>query len=512
MIKKNYLFTIIVVLIFFSALGIRLYDLTDVPLESHLVRQLRSLLIARSFYHGEGMGDASLIEPPIMEITSAFFYTLAGHEIPWVQRIISITFWMLGGLALFDLGKTISNKFGALISIVYYFFLPFSIITSRYMMPDPMMAACTVLAIWTLVRWEKQRTMRWAVAAGLVTGYALLVKSVAGFILLPAFALFTLQVLPIKSLLKDKQVWTIIGLTALPSLIFYIFGIFILGTLASQFQNRFFLNLLVDPAHYLRWLNVINNKLEIGIVIIALISLTLIKEKKYQYLLLGWWIGFVIYGLVFPYHIWTHDYYHMPLVPIVALSLSPLGGLVSKYLVDKEKTSKLNLALVLVSMLLYIVPNMWNTRVEFAREDFRQEGQNYQPIANALVGYQDEKIISLSGDYGLRLEYFTQLKVASWPIQGDFRLGELSDRDFNFDRTWEETLDTYHFFIVLSQNELDRQPNLAAQLENYSVFYQGGGVIIYNLQQPVKTNFAPAELNNGFVTLFLNQAAASRVS
>ncbi len=453
------------------------------------------------------MGDASLIEPPIMEVTSAFFYTIAGHEIPWVQRIISIAFWMLGGLALFDLGKTISNKFGALISIIYYFFLPFSIITSRYMMPDPMMSACTVLAIWALVRWGEQRTMRRAVAVGLVTGYALLVKSVAGFILLPAFALFSLQALPIKSLLKDKQVWTIIGLTALPSLIFYIYGIFIVGTLASQFQNRFFLNLLVDPAHYLRWINVINNKLEIGIVIVGLISLTLIKEKKYQYLLVGWWVGFVIYGLVFPYHIWTHDYYHMPLVPIVALSLAPFGGLVSKFLDDKDKTSKLNLALVLFSILLYIVPNIWNARVEFAREDFRQEGQNYQPIEKALDGYQDEKIISLSGDYGVRLEYFTQLKVDSWPIQGDFRLGELSDKDFNFERTWEETINTYHFFIVLSQTELDRQKDLAAQLENYSVFYQGGGVTIYNLKQPIKTSSAPVELKSGFVKLSLNQTS-----
>lgn len=482
--KKNYLILVLAVLIFLAALGIRLYDVTDEPLEAHMTRQVRSLLIARSMYQGEGMGGRELIEPPIMEMVSAGFYQLAGEEIPWVQRVISITFWMLGGLALFDLGKTISSSFGALIGIVYYFFLPFSIIESRFMMPDPMMVACTICAIWALVRWEKHRTMRWAIATGLLTGYAILTKSVAGFILLPAFALFTLKVSPFKKLIKDIQVWTIVILAALPSLVYYIYGVFFFGTLGSQFQNRFFLNLLSDPAHYIRWLNVIDQKLGLGVVMLAIVGIALVKEKKYQLLLLGWFAGFVLYGLVFPYHIWTHDYYHLPLIPIVALSLAPLGAGLRQ--ASQEKASaRWSTALVILALLVYIVPNVWNARVELARKDYREEARNYLPIEEALAGHLDDQIISLTADYNSRLNYFTQLDADSWPIGADFRLKELSGGEFNFDSYWEETADTYDFFIVLSPGELESQTSLAEKLSQYAIFYEGGGVVIYDLNQPL---------------------------
>jgi len=491
MMKNKHLFALLVLLIFIAGLGIRVYDLTDEPLESHIVRQLRSLLITRSLYQGKGMGGESLIELPIMELAASSLYHLAGQEIPWVQRIISISFWMLGGWALFELGKTISSRFGAVISIVYYLFLPFSIISSRFMMPDPMMTASTIIAVWTLTRWEKQRTMGWAIAAGLITGYAILAKSVAGFILLPAFALFTLAIYPIKTIIKERQLWAMVVLAALPSLVYYVYGIFIRGTLAGQFQNRFFLDLLMDPSHYVRWINTIDNKFGLGVVMLALVGSALVKDKPYQRLLAGWWLGYVFYGLVFPYHIWTHDYYHLPLVPIVALSLAPLGT--AAFQAAKEMTTSRRLSTIVIglALLIYSATNIWNARVALASEDFRQEGRHYQPIKEALAGHLDEEMISLSGDYNVRLSYFTQLEIDSWPNGADLRLRELSNHDFDFEQFWNETANTYRFFLILSQNELESQEQLAVQLNAYPVFYQGGGVTIYDLQHPLDTNPDP---------------------
>ncbi|MGD2028023.1 MAG: glycosyltransferase family 39 protein [Anaerolineales bacterium] len=483
--KKKSLFILLILLVFFAGLSIRVYDLTDEPLETHMVRQLRSLLITRSIYQGEGLGDEALIEPPIMELTSAFFYNLAGEETPWVQRIISITFWMLGGLALFDLGKTISSRFGALVSIVYYLFLPFSIIYSRLMMPDPMLTAGTVLAVWSLVQWEQRRTLGWAAATGLLTGYAILVKSVAGFILLPAFALFLLGLTSFKNLVKDKQTWVIAGLAALPSVLYYLYGVYFLGTLGSQFKNRFFLDLLTDPAHYVRWLNVVDQRLGLGIVMLAIMGTSLIKEKKYKLLTTGWFAGYLIYGLVFPYHIWTHDYYHLPLVPLTALALAPLGSLVYDIAAKNKDTRRSSLALITIALLVYILPNLWNARVELASDDFREEARHYLPIEEALAENLDEEMIALSGDYSYRLNYFTQVDADSWPSAADFRLKELSGSGFNFIAYWEETLKTYRFFIILSPNELESQGNLAEKLSQYAIFYESGGVVIYDLEQPL---------------------------
>ncbi|MBN2044427.1 MAG: glycosyltransferase family 39 protein [Anaerolineales bacterium] len=479
--KNNRWFTLLLVLIFVAGAGIRLYDLTDEPLETHMARQLRSLLISRSLYQGEGMGGESLIEPPIIELLSAGFYRIAGAEIPWVQRLISISFWMLGAWALFDLAKTISGRFGGLFSLVFYLFMPFSILYSRLMMPDPMMTAGTVLAVWALLRWERRRTIKSAVLAGLLTGYAILTKSVAGFVLLPAFALFTLHSMPLKKLARNRQIWMIVLLTALPSLLYYIYGMVILGTLGGQFQGRFFLNLLSDPAHYLRWINVIKNKFGLGVAAISIMSIALVKEKKYQQLLAGWWLGYVLYGLVFAYHIWTHDYYQLPLLPVIALSLAPLGELICHTAVEKTDSRWLGTALLVTGLLVYALPNIWNTRVELARNDYRQEAKNYLPVEEALTEHLDEPVISISADYNTRLEYFTRLEVDNWPVGADFRYNQLSGKGFDFDQAWDQTIQQYHYFIVLSEAELNAQPDLADKLNQAPVFYQGGGVTIYDL-------------------------------
>jgi 4-amino-4-deoxy-L-arabinose transferase-like glycosyltransferase len=486
--KKNIWFVILVVALFVLGAGIRLYDLTDEPLETHMIRQLRSLLIARSFYQGEGMGGEALIEPPIMEMVSAGFYRLAGGEIPWVQRIISIAFWMLGGWALFDLAKKISGRFGAVFSLVFYLFMPFSILNSRLTMPDPMMTACTVLALWALVRWEQRRTMGSAAIAGLLTGYAILTKSVAGFILLPAFVLFTLQAIPFKKLLRDKQVWVIIGLAALPSILFYFYGVVVLGTLGGQFKNRFFLNLLTDPAHYLRWLNVVKNKFGLGLVTISMMSLAAVGEKKYKHLLAGWWMGYMLYGLVFAYHIWTHDYYQLPLVPIFALSLAPLGERIYQVVVEKQESRRLGMVVIVIGLSMYTLSNLWNARVELAKFDYRQEAKHYLPIEEALAGQLNEAAISLSTDYNTRLEYFTRVRVDDWPNAADFRLKELSGGNFDFDNYWRDIAEKYRFFIILSEGELEGQPALAEKLIQYQIYYKGGGVTIYDLSVPSSGN------------------------
>ena len=78
---KPWLTTVLLVVLFVAGLGIRLYDLTDLPNDFYMVRQYHSLVIARGMYYAhlttvpawqrtmavaEWKGEG-LIEPPIME-------------------------------------------------------------------------------------------------------------------------------------------------------------------------------------------------------------------------------------------------------------------------------------------------------------------------------------------------------------------------------------------------------------------------------------------------------------
>jgi hypothetical protein len=109
---KKWHYLLIIGVIFLIGIGIRLVDITDHPFEIHGTRQMRSALISRDLYEGDGdvFTTYGMIEPPIIESLSTAMYLLLGEEIVWIGRVFSILFWTLGAAALFDLSARISNK------------------------------------------------------------------------------------------------------------------------------------------------------------------------------------------------------------------------------------------------------------------------------------------------------------------------------------------------------------------------------------------------------------------
>ncbi len=192
---------VFVIFLFIAALGIRCYDLTDLPNDFYMVRQYRGLVIARGMYYSgldevedwqrefavNAWKNESLIEPPILEGLTALTYRIFGERL-WIGRLYSSLFWVLGGLGICFLAKDLGMKHGGLVGLAYYLFIPFGIIASRTMMPDPLMVAAMVWSIWALHHWEMKPTWINAILAGVLTGFAILVKSVIVFPLLGAAA------------------------------------------------------------------------------------------------------------------------------------------------------------------------------------------------------------------------------------------------------------------------------------------------------------------------------------
>ena len=236
--------TILILVIFLAALGIRLFDLTDLPNDFYMVRQYRSLLIARGMYYAHlpaapqwqrDMAVAQwkvqgLIEPPIMESLTALTYRIIGEHI-WVGRVYASLFWLAGGLAIWLLAKELSMREGGIIALTFFLFLPFGVTASRAFMPDSLMTALIAWSLWALVRWEKLHTWKSAVLAGILTGMAILVKSVAVFPLLGAAAGLVISRGSVKRILADKQTWAVAVITAIPTVIFYYYGLYMVGTL-----------------------------------------------------------------------------------------------------------------------------------------------------------------------------------------------------------------------------------------------------------------------------------------
>src|SRR5215218_548321 len=127
--------------LFVAALCLRLYGITQPPMEFFLVRQYHGALLARGFYEWLLSGELrtippdGIIEPPILEIFASLSYLISGGEYLWIPRLLSALFWMPGGLSLFLPEKNFSSPTAAVLSAPFYFWVPYSFSASRPFMP-----------------------------------------------------------------------------------------------------------------------------------------------------------------------------------------------------------------------------------------------------------------------------------------------------------------------------------------------------------------------------------------
>ena len=484
----------VLVLLFATAFAIRLYDLTDPPLDFNPTSKLLSSIKARSFYYEtqpNGVSTQRLengiylarlkatVEPVIVERLVAFTYRFTGEQL-WVARLYSSLFWLIGGLLLFLLLRDLISFDGAVFSTAYYLFFPYAIIGSRSFQPDILMVMLIVSFWWMFARWFRNPSWIHALLAGLLGGLAIYIKfSAAFFVIGPALGL-ALSRFTFRDLLRNAQVWTMAIVGALPGLAYLIYGVFIQGTLGGQFAGRFIPALLLNPFNYLQW--AVQADMAAGglFIALALLGFFLTDKGPLRSFMNGMWISYVAYSLFFDYHVATHDYYHLPLIPIVAVSLSPLGSRFFARLAESTVQGWQRSA-VYVILLFGLFINVWSVRNQMKDVDYRPQAAMFSELGDKL---DDEKIVALTQDYGARLEYWSLISTFTWPYVGDLTYVNLRGDDFSFDALFEEQSSKKDFFLVTDFDELDRQPQLKERLSAFPVYMQGDGFVIYDLRDP----------------------------
>ena len=484
-------------LILILGIGIRLYDLTDPPLDFHSTRQLWSAITARGMYY-QGLEDATewkrdlavetwkskpVIEPAIFESLTALTYKLIGQELLWIPRIFSSLFWTIGGVGLYLLTRDMTSVDGAITALAVYSFLPFGVIASRSFQPDPLMVMWIILSWWGFYRWHQERTWQNAILAGIFAGIAILIKNVAIFMILGGAIGLVFADRGVRRAVKEPQVWLVIVLSALPGLVYLVYGAIALE-MTSQFEGRFFPELLTDPRHFIRWGNQIISITGYSGLIISLLGLFIFRERVQRAFVFGLWTGYLVYGLFFPYHFLTHDYYHLPLIPLVALCIAPAARSVFESIQSLKPKIHLIIGILLVFFLALFL-QIWKVRISFDSEDFRHEPPYWEGIAE-VVG-RDKEVIALSQDYGYRLFYYGWLQTNNWPETGHLAYRELrGGKPFVFDEWFAEATLGMDYFLVTRLKELDRQEELRDRLyDGYSIAAQGDGYILFDLKKPL---------------------------
>ncbi len=206
-------------------------------------------------------------------------------------------------------------------ALAYYLVLPFAVQASRSFQPDPLMTASFVAGIYFLYRWMDEQKWKWALLGAAFAGFAVLVKIVIVFPIVGAAIAMVLLALG-RRFWRSSQVWVMIVIMAIPASAYYIFGhpgrsteYFFAWTVAL-------IALIASPHFYADWLGFLGSLFGLTILFLSLAG-TCLAPRRARWLLVGLWLGYLVYGLMLPFQMYTHSYYHIQLVPVVALGLAP---------------------------------------------------------------------------------------------------------------------------------------------------------------------------------------------
>ncbi len=156
----------------------------------------------------------------------------------------------------------------------------------------------------------------------------------------------------------------------------------------------------------MRWLSLAQDLVGLAAILLGLVGVVISKPRS-RVFLAGMWVGYLAYGLFFNYYMYTHSYYHLQLVPVIGLSLAPLGELLYERIRLQPKAWQVVSGGAILVLVFYLVTL---SVVERRAADYRQEPAYWQEIAAALPS--DGRIIALAQDYGLRLMYYGKQNIS----------------------------------------------------------------------------------------------------
>jgi 4-amino-4-deoxy-L-arabinose transferase-like glycosyltransferase len=494
---SRFAYPVIFLCLLMLGLGLRLLNLTNPPIDFAPTRQLRDAIIARGMYY-EMLPNADptlrqkaitlwkfqdVLEPSILERIVAITYLVVGGESVWIARLYSIALWIIGGIVLYTLARRMTadkdTPAGALVGLAFYLISPFTVYASRSFQPDPMMVMWIVITAYAIYRWADESTWKWALLVGLFGGITVLIKLMTIFMIAAAIVCIALTIHGLKRAISNLQVWLMAACMIIIPSIYYWFGVRQDATSYTA-QTLATLKLLLTPEFYVRWMIALDGIIGLAWVLAGAVGFLLLPPKG-RALLLGLWIGFGLFGLGFSYRTMTHEYYNLPLFPIVALSLAPIASLVFTKLSRQTVFWKVIFAGVVILSVAYPA---WIARSVLLGKNYRGEPGGWRRIGEALP--KDGAIIALTHDYGERLQYYGWTLTDYWLGQADMAYSALLGKQADgFQQMFEEKTRGKRYFLVTLFNELEAQPQLKAMLYDHYPYTKGEGYILFDLAHPL---------------------------
>jgi len=377
---------------------------TNMPLlDRNSCRQTDTAAIARNFYkHGlnifhpqvdwrgasEGYVES---EFPIYPFLVAILYRVLGPN-DLLGRMVSLIFFIFSAVLLFRLTQKLWDDQTAVWAALFFMISPMNIHYSRTFMPTSMLVCCSIASIYYFSEWMDKEKWSLFFASALATTLAVLIKPPSLCLGLPLFYLALRKYK--RSIFSEWRIGLFALLVLIPSFAWYYharqlflethltFGIWEGGY--SKFGNPTY---WLNPTFYkVMVFRIVNDILTLPGLVPAAIGFFLMLRKRND--VSFWW------GLAFAVEIFivaeghqTHDYYQMPLVPVLSIyvgqGMSSLWGkdlLKGSFLSHRFTTKSLLAAL----FILMAIAGLSKTR-EYLRYDPKrlEFGQRIEQLTDA---------------------------------------------------------------------------------------------------------------------------------
>ncbi len=262
------------------------------------------------------------VEFPIYSGLVAVVYLIMGQVEVIYGRQMSVVFSLLSIILLYLLVKKFLGIRVALISALFLAFLPYNIYFSRVFMPEPMMIFASLSALYFFIRFLEKETWFFFVLTVLFLNVAILTKPYTLYLLMP-MAYLSFHYRGLRAL-TNLKLYLLVALTTVPLLSWRLWmlqypeGIPSAAWLFNGDNIRY-------KGAFLHW--IIAERLGREILTVAGFFLAtlgvFLKPKQGQTWFFHWWLlGLSLYVLILARGNVEHDYYQIPLVPILAVFMA----------------------------------------------------------------------------------------------------------------------------------------------------------------------------------------------
>ncbi len=394
------------------AFCLRLYRLSNPPLDWHAFRQADTASVSREYvkhgidllhpkYHDlsniqSGQLNPSgyrMVEFPIVNALVAAIVLSTHFNLVIVSRLLAIVASLGTLLSLYFLVKEISGQRTAFWTALWFSLLPYAIFYSRVILPEPFMLFAATFSLLTFYFFLKYEQWRYWWLSLFSFALALLLKPFVIFLALVFLAFgFVFRAW------RKKKFWlAYAGLTfAAVPLIAWREWIqqFPAGIPASDWLYNSD-GIRLRPAWF-RWLFYERLvKLFLGFIGVIFLPFSLLKLKKKEWLIYGaWWLGILAYFVVFATGNVRHDYYQNLMLPILVITLGRGTTMLENFL--RQKFNPL-LATVAVSFLLLVTNiSAW----QFVKGYFNINHHEYLTAGQAVDELLPKNAIVIAPDFG----------------------------------------------------------------------------------------------------------------